>query len=295
MKFDGNKRDFHMKRNTYILLGLIIGFIVCSASVNAIYGGKLVEKGELNAIGKVTPKGCPECLCTGTLIQGNVVLTAAHCFENIHQCPKPNYCIANFTVDGHSFAGKVEKYKNYEVGREDFDNDIALIILDENVSKELGIKPIPIAGYQRPIAHNVALNIIGFGNISEDCCSKPNLEEKKYNCTLRVWQNRPRLQTITLKPCELLQTRTLVPCDNEPIAGICPGDSGGPALDMNNKIVAIATWDVIKTSDDCINLSEKSGGNIFTEINRDNKENKIKYKWIQCVMKNAREKTEIDC
>jgi V8-like Glu-specific endopeptidase len=253
------------KRNIYILLGLIIGVIVCSASANAIYGGEPVKKGELDAIGKVTTKECPGYYCTGTLIQENVVLTVAHFFDDI--------CVghrAKFTVNGHSYPGEVKIYRKYLENIGDPNYDIALIILDKNIN---GIKPIPIADNSKPNR----LKIAGLGHISEDC-SKSNLG--KYKCTLCTYPERATVETMTLEPCD------------KEIAGICDGDSGGPALDMNNQIVAIASEDL---RDLKRNPSEKSAGNVFTEINKDNKENKNKYNWIQCEMKNAREKRGIKC
>lgn len=242
------------KRNVYIMLGLIIVFIFCSASATAIDGGEELEKGDFDAIGIVSSDEC-DC-CTGTLIQGNVVLTAAHCFDlgcfdGSFDIPK-----AKFAVDGHSFVGKVKRYRNYVLDSGDPNNDLALIILNEDVSERLGIKPIPIA----KMSGSKPLKIVGFGSISRDC--KKSSLGTKYK------------RTFCLCPgLDYPAKRTVKPCDRERTKGIYDRDSGAPALNTYNRIVAINHG---------VDPDPNSAKAILKEINKN------EYDWIQSEMKLAR-------
>jgi V8-like Glu-specific endopeptidase len=236
--------DLISQKKFYILLGLIIGSIVCSELATAIYGGEPVRKGEFDAVGIVS-SSCGY-YSTGTLIQGNVVLTVAHLFDG---CGDDK--TAEFKVGDQSFSGKVELHKKYD-GQPRY--DIALIILKRNVSKE--IVPIPIAVLKE--SKSKRLEIVGYGSRSFNC--KESTSRKKYKCIL----------------CKEVGSPDYESCDKEKIAGTCEGDSGGPALNKNKQIVAIAQGD--KRPD----RSKKSLGIVLTEIDAN------KYIWIQQIMKEAR-------
>jgi V8-like Glu-specific endopeptidase len=246
----------------YIVLGFIIGTIACSGLATGVINGNLVKQ-KFDAIGTVGNNSD----CTGTLIPGNLVLTAAHCFEDCHS----SSCRANFTLynitpknksntsQDYSFYGLVivnPKYKDNPDG-----SDLALIKLDKNVSQILRVEPIHIDHYLVPL--NTSLTFVGFGNISTNC-EILNLRNKyESNASVKL-----------VSSCD----RILRHCSYGVVTGICPGDSGGPALDKAGKIVGIVKGQV--RSDHSIKDYENSTWTLTRISNQS-------YNWTQNVTQNA--------
>ncbi len=264
-----NKCDSKMNKHSrvsqpfYILIGLIVGTLVCLGVATAVINGTLVKQGEFDAIGSVGNNSD----CTGTLIQGNLVLTAAHCFEECSSC-RAKFTLYNMTHKNesntsrdYSFYGDAVLYPEYGTGRNGA--DLALIKLDENVSQILQIEPIPIATYVMQPGTN--LMFVGFGNISTNC-ETLNFR-KKYKSNAPVYLVYPvNISASSYGTATGYYGNT---------TGICPGDSGGPALDNAIKIVGIIKGPVRGeySTDDTIWY--------YTRIS-----NKI-YIWIQEIAKNA--------
>lgn len=260
------------KRNFLIMLGLIIGSMVCSESATAINGGELVESGKFEAIGLVRS----DCgICTGTLIQGDLVITAAHCFDDCDNL-KAKFILHDTIPDNGSnsshdylFNGSVIPHPKYKKKYSKYDSaiyDIAIIKLDRDVSQILGIEPIPIAHYKAP--RNGSFTIVGFGNTSPAC--KTLNYRNKYKATFYkglTGKNMDVRSCEMTKPCCRRNTLT------------CDGDSGGPALDNKMQITAIVSGHVESNG---YQTCPSPGIVVLSEINKGEK-----YNWIQDQMTNA--------
>jgi V8-like Glu-specific endopeptidase len=246
--FRTQRKKMSEKRNIYIVLGLILGFMICSESATAIFGCKPVEHGEFDPIGIVesSPSESNGCDCTGTLIRGDLVLTAAHCFDccddsgcrdgsdcccNSPPCdehPKVKFTLYNIilkngsnTGNNYSFDGTAYKHPNYNPANENDAAvyDLALIRLNENISKKLGVEPISVADSKNEL---LGVTIVGF-----ETSSPPNCILQKNRCK----SNFPPALSIYNDPWYAKTKKN---------RGICQGDSGAPAI-INNQIVAIVS------------------------------------------------------
>lgn len=222
-----------------IVLGFITIMIVCLGLTTAIRNGVLVESDEFNAVGSVGDyKGVPNC--TGTLIEGNLVLTAGHCIFCDEICSdevgtplfkgekcfkqKENFTLYNVTPNNKSnsrgdytFSGEVVPNPIYGFKSA---NDLALIKLDKNVSEILQVKPISVAQpYKLP--HDANFQLVGYGNIGQNC-EIENIRNK-YWAGANLYSAGGG-SNITIK---MHQT------------GFCHGDSGGPVIDNNMTIVGV--------------------------------------------------------
>jgi V8-like Glu-specific endopeptidase len=243
-----------------IVLSIFLGMIVCTGFASAITNGTLVKQGEFDAIGIVGNSSD----CTGTLIQGNLVLTSAHCFEDC-SCCRAKFSIYEKNLEnesnesqGYSFYGDVIINPNYKIDSED---DIALIKLDKNISQILHIRPIPIANYLVPAG--TSLMIVGFGNISTNC-EVLNLRNK-YKSNASVYYVTGHTRSFRASP---------------EITGICPGDSGGPALDNATQIVAVIRGQV------------RSDNSIVERVLKLARISDYDYNWIQGVIRNTTSQPE---
>jgi V8-like Glu-specific endopeptidase len=251
------------RTKVYIVIGFILGTIVCLGVAMAVINGTPVEQGEFDAVGSVGNNSD----CTGTLIQGNLVLTAAHCFEGCSHC-RAKFTLYDMTLKNesntsrdYSFYGDV--VPNPDHGTERSGADLALIMLDENVSQILQIKPMPIANYVTQPGTN--LMFIGFGNISTNCETLNFREKYKFNATVHlVYLNNASVSSNGATTGYYGNT-----------TGICPGDSGGPALDDAKRIVGI-----IKGP---LRGEYSTDGSIWYYTRISNKS----YVWIQGIAKNS--------
>jgi hypothetical protein len=173
--------------------------------------------------------------CTATLIRSNVVLTAAHCVTGGHE---------DEAVTGYSFDVKpsaTSAATHFEIDRaytipvaSDFDGtqawrrkDIALLRLTTAVPAELA-KPLAVAT-SRPSAGD-ATAIYGFG------------------CTARIADaNGHRPGGGVKRKAELAWHSSSV--GSGASTNVCPGDSGGPWLDVATNAVFGTTSGIVNEDD----------------------------------------------
>lgn len=220
-----------------ILLGmLLISQIACSEEVGSsqqsIKNGDPVPITEFEAVGSLRWRGFS---CTATLIEPDLVLTAAHCVcpedESREGCgPQAIFTLKNVRpVDSPetrrdiSMTGSVSLHPKFATDSNWLSNDFAIVRLNQKVTDIAFVKPISVElPTQRPeLGDN--LTIVGFGRTGDDCNSSPFGKRK---VTLPLYEIST--DNVTLR----IGTSS---------AGACPGDSGGPALNAAGNIVGVSS------------------------------------------------------
>ncbi len=213
-------------------------------SQHYLQGGTTVPVGQLEAIGAFSSAigGC-----TATLISDDVVLTAAHCVCSGQTQPTGCETRATFsfvavrpldnpasTIDESatrrnvSVGGSVTVHPRYTVGGWLF-NDFAMLRLDHPASELVSnVKPIPVERPNKKPKVGDAITLVGFGGTGRDCKAPA---AGKMKVTVRVTE---------------ISDVTIV-FDNKD-RHVCPGDSGGPALNRAGNLVGVASTGDLSTN-----------------------------------------------
>jgi len=200
-----------------------------------IHGGVDTEDADLRAVVEVlSSSGGKVTHCTGTLVTEDVVVTAAHCvcegataydcndeatvyFSGLGVEDDPD---TYFDESNPYVHGDVVVHPSYYFFGSTVQNDIALVLLKfpfEDNALVAMVKPINVAKTAPKVGQS--LELVGFG-FSNDACTSGAGVKRKVNMNVATTSG---------------DRFTVVDAD----AHTCPGDSGGPALDSQGRLVGV--------------------------------------------------------
>ena len=227
----------------WILLPLCVTFLMSSTAISQtigssehfLQGGTEVPVGELEAVGR-------EPGCTATLIGPRTVLTAAHCvctgqstrtgcvtrssftLQSVRPVDDPSTTVDESLVrQDISIEGTVRVHPSYTSDGW-LSHDFAIIELDRPASELVfNVRPIPVEVPSKRPGLGDQLTLVGFGRTGDDCNSPPMGKRR-----------------ITLPVTDISTGNVTLRLGHEGME-ICPGDSGGPALNIAGNIVGVAS------------------------------------------------------
>ena len=158
-------------------------------------------------------------LCTGSVVASRIILTAAHCLENV--APEAITVTFDKVPNGNPFRfGKVVRAQSFkEFGAQRFPNfDVAYLELEQDVPSPYA--PMEILRDPSALTSDTQILLAGFGNQSDRCQTE--------NCVGKLLETNTKFQKYYDK-AHIMSLLVFHGPPTEGFGGACNGDSGGPA------------------------------------------------------------------
>jgi secreted trypsin-like serine protease len=242
-----------MRKTVVVVVGICLAWLTAVAPAQAITFGRIdgdrhPSVGALLADYAADSPG-PEQLCTGTLIDDRVFLTAAHCtdfleslgIEKVWVTFAPRWDEDQVSTEG-LLAGRYVNHPEFGTGGQSDPHDIAVVLLEQDA----GVTPaqLPTAGLlsqlkSRHLLDDRTFTAVGYGLVRDDKRTGPHAF---YSDGVRRYASQEALS---------LQKSWLVLSMNPATGsgGTCYGDSGGPhflgGVDSNLLVSITVTGDAM--------------------------------------------------
>lgn len=222
---------------------------VVGEQVQQIVGGEITKATDYPSV--VALEHGDDWFCTGTLIDKDWVLTAAHCLEDMAGLElqiRLDSSNLNFRNAGRRVA-VAETYSHAGYNGVDWDNDIALVRLAESVTDR---EPTPL--FRAPMSPETSVWQVGYGATGDSAEGSGMLR---------------RLKTTTID-CAMtgdasITADNVVCFDQTDGNGTCYGDSGGPSfvtIDGKLQVAAITSGGTVESCLDGFDIQTAVSGEL---------------------------------
>ncbi|NJK64122.1 MAG: serine protease [Synechococcaceae cyanobacterium SM2_3_1] len=235
-------KQIHKVGSTILSLGLLCSCgtspetTVLNPETNLIIGGRPANISSFPWLARLNIDGN---ICSGTLIESDIILTAAHCVEG--RDPRNGIAIFGQTDTSEGvLSGQIVKTKEFRVfpewsrERVNIGGDIALIQLERSIERTT----LPWNDDQTDLS-NQSATIVGWGDTQVQPSVQVSLDQLNQG-TVTILNDQ---ECINLLGVEFTTNNQI--CTFNPDTTTCFGDSGGPLLTSiqgETKTAGIVSW-----------------------------------------------------
>ncbi|KAJ2377655.1 hypothetical protein IW150_001259, partial [Coemansia sp. RSA 2607] len=209
------------------LLGLAQGRVGLMSLNKRIVGGTQVPEGEYQFAVHLTIKSATtEYLCGGTLLDNNLVVTAAHCMVDadtnaVYEASQVTVCYGSVSVAKMSCTSARNITVNSQYNPNTYTNDIALIQI---TALTKGFSTLPI--YTGKLAEDTVLTTMGWGRTSDTALTLPDrLQSVEIEVGDAATCKKADGSYSSANGPEICSVNALTPGKDS-----CSGDSGSPTV-----------------------------------------------------------------